>query len=63
MLFDDGGQAIDFGVSAFPTTFYLDRDGVIQYKREGFDEDGYERQTAMLVDALKKAGGALDRVS
>lgn len=63
VLFDDGGQAIDFGVSAFPTTFYLDRDGVIQYKREGFGEDGYERQTAMLVDALKKAGGALDRVS
>ncbi|MDE2795315.1 MAG: redoxin domain-containing protein [Gemmatimonadota bacterium] len=57
VLFDDGGHAVDFGISAFPTTFYLDPDGVIQYKREGFGEDGYERQTSMLIDALRRVGG------
>lgn len=56
VLFDDGGYATDFGISAFPTTLYLDPDGVIQYKREGFGEDGYERQTSMLIDALRRVG-------
>ena len=58
VLFDDGEHMIDFGISAFPTTLYLDPDGVIQFKREGFWEDDYERQTSMLIDALRKVGGA-----
>lgn len=53
VLFDDGGHSIDFGIGAFPTTLYLDPDGVIQFKREGFDEEGYERQTSMLINALR----------
>ena len=56
VLFDDGGYAIDFGIGALPTTLYMDPDGVIQFKREGFGEDGYERQTSVLIDALKSPG-------
>lgn len=60
VLFDDGRYATDFGISAFPTTLYLDPEGVIQYQREGFGEDDYERQTSMLIDALRGGGGAPD---
>lgn len=57
VLLDDEGRAVDFKVLAWPTTFYLDPDGLIQYRREGFEEDGYEHQTAIRIDALR-AGGA-----
>lgn len=57
VLLDDEGQAIDFEITGYPTTFFLDPDGLIQYRREGFEEDGYERQTAIRIDALR-AGAA-----
>ena len=53
VLFDDEAKAIDFAVLAYPTTFFLDPDGLIQYRREGFYEDGYARQTAIRIDALR----------
>ena len=56
VLLDDEGQAIDFEITGYPTTFYLDPDGLIQYKREGFEEDGYEHQTAIRIDALRRDG-------
>ncbi|MYI06663.1 MAG: redoxin domain-containing protein, partial [Gemmatimonadetes bacterium] len=56
VLLDDEGRAVDFEVLAWPTTFYLDPDGLIQYRREGFEEDGYEHQTAIRIDALRAGG-------
>ena len=53
VLFDDEGRNLDFEVSGYPTTFFLDPDGLIQFRREGFQEDGYERQTAIRIDALR----------
>ena len=53
VLFDDEGRNLDFEVSGYPTTFFLDPDGLIQFRREGFYEDGYERQTAIRIDALR----------
>ena len=53
VLFDDEGGNLDFEVSGYPTTFFLDPDGLIQFRREGFYEDGYERQTAIRIDALR----------
>ena len=55
VLLDTGGSALDFGVLGYPTTFYLDPDGVIQLKRTGFDADGYERQTSVRIDALRRS--------
>ena len=55
VLFDDEGRNLDFEVSGYPTTFFLDPDGLIQFRREGFQEDGYERQTAIRIDALRPA--------
>ncbi len=55
-LLEKYGQAIDFEITGYPTTFYLDPGGLIQYKREGFEEDGYEHQTAIRIDALRGAG-------
>ena len=53
VLFDDEGRNLDFEVSGYPTTFFLDPDGLIQFRREGFQEDGYERQTAIRIEALR----------
>ncbi|MYE07051.1 MAG: TlpA family protein disulfide reductase [Chloroflexi bacterium] len=53
VLFDDEGRNLDFEVSAYPTTFFLDPDGLIQFRHEGFSEDGYERQTNIRIEALR----------
>ena len=57
VLLDDEGKAVDFEILGYPTTFFLDPDGLIQYRREGFEEDGYEHQTAIRIDALRAVGG------
>lgn len=57
VLLDDEGKAVDFEILGYPTTFFLDPDGLIQFRREGFDPDGYERQTAIRIDALRVGGG------
>ena len=54
VLFDDEGGAQDFEILGYPTTFYLDPDGLIQYKRQGFVEAGYERETTIRIDALRR---------
>ncbi len=56
VLLDDQGKAVDFRILGYPTTLYLDPDGLIQYRREGFYEDGYEHQTAIRIDALRAGG-------
>ena len=53
VLFDDQGRAQDFEIHGYPTTFYLDPDGLIQYRRQGFVEAGYERENAIRIDALQ----------
>lgn len=53
VLLDDEGKAVDFEILGYPTTFFLDRDGLIQFRREGFDEYDYEHQTAIRIDALR----------
>ena len=57
VLFDDEGRNLDFEVSGYPTTFFLDPDGLIQFRRDGFYADGYERQTAIRIDALRPGAG------
>ena len=56
VLLDDEGKAVDFEILGYPTTFFLDPDGLIQYRRAGFEEDGYEHQTAIRIDALRGGG-------
>ncbi len=58
VLLDDEGQAIDFEITGYPTTFFVDPGGLIQYRREGFEEDGYEHQTAIRIDALRRSDSA-----
>lgn len=53
VLFDDEGRNLDFEVVGYPTTFFLDPDGLIQFRREGFYDDGYERQMGVRIDALR----------
>lgn len=53
VLLDNQGGNLDFEVSDYPTTFFLDPDGLIQFRSDGFSEDGYERQTAIRIDALR----------
>ena len=53
VLFDEQGLALDYEILGYPTTFYLDRAGLIQFKREGFYESGYEEGVARRIDALR----------
>ncbi len=54
VLIDDAGLATDFEILGYPTTFYLDPDGLIQYRRQGFVEAGYGREAAIRIDALRR---------
>ena len=53
VLFDEQGLALDYEILGYPTTFYLDQVGTIQFKREGFEEAGYEEGVARRIDALR----------
>ena len=53
VLFDEQGLALDYEILGYPTTLYLDQAGVIQFKREGFEESGYEAGVARRIDALR----------
>ena len=53
VLFDEQGLALDFEILGYPTTLYLDPAGIIQFKREGFEESGYEAGVARRIDALR----------
>ena len=53
VLFDEQGLALDYEILGYPTTFYLDQAGVIQFKREGFEESGYEEGVSRRIDALR----------
>ena len=59
VLLDDEGRAVDFEILGYPTTLFLDPDGLIQYRREGFYEDGYEHQTAIRIDALRRSAAEM----
>ncbi|WP_420448909.1 redoxin domain-containing protein [Candidatus Palauibacter sp.] len=58
VLFDEQGLALDYEILGYPTTFYLDQAGFIQFKREGFEESGYEEGVARRVDALRTTADA-----
>lgn len=58
VLLDDEGKAVDFEILGYPTTLFLDPDGLIQFRREGFEETGYEHQTTIRIDALRAGEGA-----
>lgn len=53
VLFDEQGLALDYEILGYPTTFYLDQAGFIQFKRGGFVESGYEEGVARRIDALR----------
>ena len=57
VLLDDAGKAEDFKILSYPTTFYLDPGGLIQFRREGFHEVEYARQATIRIDALRAGGG------
>ena len=42
-----------YEILGYPTTFYLDHAGMIQFKRAGFEESGYEEGVARRIDALR----------
>jgi peroxiredoxin len=52
----DDGAADSFGVNGIPSTFIIDRDGVIQFSEEGFGADGavYIERLNWRVDELLK---------
>ena len=54
VLIDTRGSALDFEILGYPTTIYLDPEGLIQFRRIGFDENDYERQTSIRIDALRR---------
>ncbi|WP_420438654.1 redoxin domain-containing protein [Candidatus Palauibacter sp.] len=58
VLFDEQGLALDYEILGYPTTFYLDQAGLIQFKREGFEESGYEEGVARRIDALRTTADA-----
>ena len=58
VLFDEQGLALDYEILGYPTTFYLDRAGFIQFKREGFYESGYEEGVARRIDTLRTEADA-----
>ena len=53
VLFDEQGLALDYEILAYPTTLYLDQAGLIQFKREGFEENDYQEGVARRIDALR----------
>ncbi len=53
VLFDEQGLALDYEILAYPTTLYVDRSGLIQFKREGFEESDYEEGVARRIGALR----------
>ena len=53
VLLDEQGLALDFEIHGYPTTLYLDRSGVIQFKGDGFRESGYAAAAALRIDALR----------
>ena len=58
VLFDEQGLALDYEILGYPTTFYLDQAGFIQFKRGGFVESGYEEGVARRIDALRGQQGS-----
>ena len=53
VLLDERGLALDFEIRGYPTTLYLDRSGVIQFKANGFRESGYASAASLRIDALR----------
>lgn len=60
VLFDEHGLALDFEIRGYPTTLYIDPDGRIQFKRQGFSPSGYERGVARRIDALRGGAGQFE---
>lgn len=58
VLFDEQGLALDYEILGYPTTLYLDQTGMIQFKRVGFAENGYEEGVARRIDALRSMANA-----
>lgn len=48
LMADDEIAALFGGISAVPTTFLIDRDGQVRYRKEGLEED-FERKVAAVV--------------
>ena len=53
VLLDEKGLALDFEIQGYPTTLYLDRSGVIQFKEDGFRESGYASAASLRIGALR----------
>ncbi|WP_419860363.1 redoxin domain-containing protein [Candidatus Palauibacter sp.] len=53
VLFDEGGLALDYRIFAYPTTFYVDPDGVIRFMDQGYRPAGYAERLGHRIDALR----------
>lgn len=53
VLFADPGLALDFEILAYPTTLYVDPDGVIRFLQQGYRQAGYAEQMRRRIDALR----------
>lgn len=50
LMADDEIAALFGGISAVPTTFLIDRDGQVRYRKEGLEEDFEKKVAAVLAE-------------
>ena len=53
VLFADPGLALDFNILAYPTTLFVDPDGVIRFLEQGYRPAGYAELLRGRIDALR----------
>ena len=53
VLFDEGGLALDYQILGYPTTFYVDPDGVIRFLDQGYRPAGYAERMSRRIDVLR----------
>ncbi len=53
VLFADAGLALDFEILAYPTTLYVDPDGIIRFLEQGYRPAGYAELMRNRIDALR----------
>ncbi|NOY05746.1 MAG: redoxin domain-containing protein [Chlorobi bacterium] len=52
VIFDESGIVDAYGVEGIPTQFYIDRNGVIQFKEVGFKGPSMAEQMSMMIEML-----------
>ncbi|MDQ3686001.1 MAG: redoxin domain-containing protein, partial [Acidobacteriota bacterium] len=58
LLIHDGSAAKLYGVTSFPTTFFIDRKGSVRYRHSGFDSENTARALEVVIEELMKESRA-----